>query len=203
MVNNKIIYLVRHGRIQNAGEQRRYIGQMDIPLDADGVRQAENLRDRLARAGIGRIYCCDLQRSLATAQILAVHSGCAVSVRAGLREINLGEWEGLSFSEVIRRFPGQFEARGRDIAYYQTPGGESFADCSQRVLNVFQEIVADLSDPVIIVGHAGVNRLILCHLLGMPIANLFRIAQDYACINVIQYTGSTAQIKLMNSSLTL
>ncbi|MHC1759076.1 MAG: alpha-ribazole phosphatase [Negativicutes bacterium] len=199
MANSKIIYLIRHGRIQNEGEQRRYIGQIDVPLDAVGVRQAERMRERLARAGVGEIYCCDLERSRATAEILALNNECPVSVRSDLREIHLGEWEGISFGEVIRRFPGQFEARGKDIAYYQTPGGESFADCSRRVLNVFQEIVADMVEPVVIVGHAGVNRLILCHLLGMPIANLFRIAQDYACINVIQYTGNIAQVKLMNS----
>jgi len=199
MANCKKIYLVRHGKIRTDGEQRSYIGQTDIPLDDTGIRQAERMRERLAQAGVKSIYCSDLERSRETARILSVNSDCPIIVRTDLREINLGEWEGLSFAEVIRRFPDKFEARGKDIAYYRIPCGESFVDCSQRVLGAFHEIVAEGTEPVVIVGHAGVNRLILCHLLGMSISNLFRIAQDYACINGIQYNGSMPQVKLLNS----
>ena len=200
MANSKLIYLVRHGKTRNESEKRFYVGQTDVPLDAIGVRQAELMRDRMARAGVKAVYCSDLERTRDTAIILAKHFECEVFVHPDLREINLGEWEGLAVAEVIRRYPDQFAERGRDIAYYRTPGGESFVECSQRVLKTFQKIVAEMEDPVVIVGHAGVNRLILCHLLGIPVANLFRIAQDYACVNVIQYNGSMPQVKLLNSA---
>ena len=199
MAGSKLVYLLRHARIKNAGEQRRYIGQCDVPLDQEGIRQAERLRERLLPAGIQSFFCSDLPRSQKTADILAEGSGGRVFVRPELREIHLGEWEGLSFAEVIRRFPEKFEARGRDIAYYRIRGGESFADCSQRVLPAYQKIVAETDGPVAIVGHAGVNRLILCHLLGMPIANLFRISQDFSCVNLIQYNGINPQLKLINA----
>ena len=199
MAQNKIIYLVRHGKIETEGDQRCYIGQSDILLDAAGIKQAERMRERLAKAGAKAIYCSDLIRSRQTAEILAKSCQCPIFVRTDLREIHLGEWEGLSFAEVIRRFPEKFEARGKDIAYYRIPGGESFADCSQRALGAFQEILEKTEEASIIVGHAGINRLILCGLLGMPISNLFRIGQDYACINVIQYNGAMVQVKLMNS----
>lgn len=195
------MYLLRHARIQNAGEQRRYIGQCDVPLDQEGIRQAERLRERLLPAGIQTFFCSDLQRSRRTAEILAEDAGGRVVVRPELREIHLGEWEGLSFAEVIRRFPDKFEARGQDIAYYRIAGGESFADCAKRVLPVYQKIVAETADPVAIVAHAGVNRLILCHLLGMPLANLFRIAQDFACVNVIRYSGLNPQVRFLNSAI--
>ena len=199
MANGKLIYLVRHGNIKTEGDQRIYLGQLDISLSPNGILQAERMRERLAIAGVETVYCSDLARSRDTAGILAGGNKCRVSVRPDLREIHLGEWEGLSFAEVRQRFPDKFEARGRDLAYYCTPGGESFADCSRRVLKAFQEIVKEMDEPIVIVGHAGVNRLILCHLLGMPIANLFRIAQDFACVNVISFHGSAAQVRLINS----
>ena len=199
MVNSKTIYLVRHGKIRTEGDQRRYIGQTDVPLDAEGIRQIERMRERLASSGVKNIYCSDLERSRESAHLLATNSRYPVSELSDLREIHLGEWEGLSFAEVIRRFPDKFEERGKDIAYYRVPGGESFVDCSQRVLAAFHKIVAEMTEPIVIVGHAGVNRLILCNLLGMPIANLFRIAQDFACINTLQYNGAMVQVKLINS----
>ena len=199
MASSKVIYLVRHGKIQTGGDQRCYIGQSDLPLTEEGVRQAERMRERLVQTGVKAVYCSDLERSVKTARILAQNSGYPVIVRPELREVSLGEWEGLSFAEVIRHYHDKFEARGADIAYYRIPGGESFVDCSQRVLRIFHQIVTEMEDSVAIVGHAGVNRLILCNLLGMPIANLFRIAQDYACINTIHYNGTIAQVKLVNS----
>ena len=199
MAGSRLIYLLRHGRIQNPGEPRRYIGQLDAPLDAEGIRQAERLRERLLPTGIQKVYCSDLERSRETARILAGENAGGVFVCPELREIHLGEWEGLSFAEVVRRFPEKFEARGRDIAYYRIAGGESFADCAKRVLPAYQKIIAESADSAAIVGHAGVNRLILCHLLGMPIANLFRIVQDFASVNVIQYNGINPQIRLVNA----
>jgi probable phosphoglycerate mutase len=57
---------------------------------------------------------------------------------------------------------------------------------SARVIPVFERIIGDLeNERVLIVGHAGVNRTILCHLLGMPLAGLFRLGQDYCCLNII------------------
>ena len=198
-MRNKTVYLLRHGKIAVGGEQRRYIGQADIPLEAAGICQAERLQGRLAKIGFAAVYCSDLVRSRETARIIADRTQACVEVRPKLREINLGEWEGLTFDEVARRFPGEFEARGKDIAYYRTPGGESFADCSQRIVAAFHAIMAEAEEPVVIVGHAGVNRLILCYVLGMPLTNLFRIRQDYGCINVIQYAGTSGQVKLLNS----
>ena len=199
MAGSRLIYLLRHGRIQNPGESRRYIGQLDAPLDPEGIRQAERLRERLLPSGIQKFYCSDLERSRETARIIAGANAGGMVVCPELREIHLGEWEGLSFAEVVRRFPEKFEARGRDIAYYRIAGGESFADCAKRVLPAYQKIIAESADSAAIVGHAGVNRLILCHLLGMPIANLFRIVQDFASVNVIQYNGINPQIRLVNA----
>ena len=105
MASSKVIYLARYGKDQPGGAQRCYIGQSDLPLTEEGVRQAERLRDRLGQAGVKAVYCSDLERSVKTARILTQYSGCPVVIRPELREVSLGEWEGLSFAEVIRQYP--------------------------------------------------------------------------------------------------
>jgi len=192
------VYLTRHGRIQLEDDQRRYIGQLDLPLSGEGVRQAEALAKRLSQTGITAVFASDLVRSRQTAEMIAAHGGIAVSLRSDLREISLGEWEGCTFADIIRRFPDEFRARGADIAYYRVPGGESFADCSLRVVAAFHDLLGKSTGDIAIAGHAGVTRLLLCHVLGLPLGNLFRIGQDYGCINIIQCSDAGFQLQLAN-----
>jgi alpha-ribazole phosphatase len=197
-METRTVYLIRHGKIRLDDDQRRYIGQLDLPLSEDGVQQALWIRKRLDRAAIGAAYCSDLSRSRQSAEIIVGKKSIAIIPQSELREISRGEWEGCTFAEIARRFPDKFKARGADIGYYRVPGGESFADCGKRVVAAFHEILESTAGDILIVGHAGVNRLLLCHILEIPIANLFRINQDYGCINIIQCTGSGYRLKLAN-----
>ncbi len=188
--------MIRHGRIQTENNDKQYIGQIDLPLDEEGVRQAVCLQKRLAGENISTIYCSDLLRTLKTAKIIAAYRDIRVIIRKDLREISLGEWEGCTFTDIEHRFPREFKARGEDIAYYRVAGGESFAECGQRVTTVFDDILRSSAGDIIIVGHAGVNRLILCHLLGIPISNLFILRQDFGCLNTIRYSNSGCKVQI-------
>jgi probable phosphoglycerate mutase len=199
-MENRVVYLIRHGKIQQEDDLRRYVGQIDLPLTAEGIKQAQSLQKRFERADIGTVYCSDLSRSIQTAKIVVGSRNIPIVVRKDLREVSMGEWENCTFGDIARRFPEEFKARGGDIVSYRVPGGESFADCNKRVVAALEEIVSSSSENLVIVGHAGVNRLLMCHMLGMPLANIFRIAQDYGCLNVIQCGSTGYQIKLMNGS---
>ncbi|MBS1161176.1 MAG: alpha-ribazole phosphatase [Proteobacteria bacterium] len=191
------IYLLRHGALA-ADCSRHFIGQIDLPLAAAGVRQVEALAQALREREISVIYCSDLLRSLQTAQIIAAPTKARIKVLPGLREIALGEWEGQLRRDIATRFPEQFVARGRDIENTPAPGGESFAEVQQRLLPTWQRILAEGGENIAIAGHAGINRLLLCSLLGMPLANMFRLGQDYACINIIEQSGEQACVRLLN-----
>ncbi len=192
------IYLLRHGKIRSEDDQRRYIGQLDLPLSDEGVRQAGDLQKLLAPLPLAAVYSSDLARSRRTAELIAAGRGIAVTPLSGLREISHGRWEGCTFADIARRYPDEFRARGADIAYYRTPGGESFADCSQRVIAAFRALLAASAGDIAIVGHAGVNRLLLCHVLGLPLAHLFRLGQDYGCLNIIHYSDAGYRLQLAN-----
>jgi alpha-ribazole phosphatase len=199
-MENRVVYLIRHGKIQREDDQRRYIGQQDLPLAQEGIKQAQNLQKRFERAEIGAVYCSGLSRSIQTTKIIIGSRDLPIVIREDLREISMGEWEGCTFGEIAKRFPDEYKARGADIVSYRVPGGESFADCSQRAVAALNDILASTPGNLMIVGHAGVNRLLLCHILGMPIRNIFRIGQDYGCLNVIQCGNTGYQVKLMNGS---
>ncbi|WP_031513710.1 alpha-ribazole phosphatase [Desulfofalx alkaliphila] len=195
------IYLIRHGAIDNKGS-KRFIGQIDLPINAEGIAQAKGLKGRLRDVGLSAVFCSDLKRSIETAEIIAEEYDFKPIVNRRLREISLGKWDGQSFDEIRRRFPKEFDQRGKDIFNFCPPDGESFKICSERVLAEYKNILQSTSGNILIVGHAGVNRIILCHLLGMPMENLFRIGQDYGCLNIISYLDKEKySIKLLNQTL--
>jgi alpha-ribazole phosphatase len=191
------IYLLRHGEIDLSG-RKIFIGQTDLPLSEKGKEQAVWWQEQWASTSFARIYCSDLTRSRGFAEIIAGEKQDLIETKTQLREIALGGWEGLSKDEVNRRFPGEWHKRGSCIDEYRPDRGESFSDVGARVWPLFEQIMALPERPVLIVGHAGVNRVILCRLLGMPLRNLFRLAQDYAALNIIESTGADLRLRAMN-----
>ena len=178
------LFMLRHGAVDADGV-KRYLGQTDLSLSREGRRQAGHWARWFAGVPVQRIVCSDLKRSAESAEIIGKQCGIAPQTFAALREIDLGQWEGLAFSEVKARFPGAYEQRGRDLAGWRPPGGESFGDLRRRVVACFEHIRAGTPENILFVGHAGVNRVLLCHLLGLPLQRLFGLGQDHAGLSIV------------------
>lgn len=192
------VYLMRHAKPVSMPGGRRYIGRTDLALSPDGVQQAQLWRPVFQSIALKAIYCSDLQRSHETAKIVCGDVNIPVIPEARLAEIDLGEWDGQTFDQVRRQDPLGFERRGSDPADFRPPLGESFSDLSERVVPFFEKIAGNAGGNVLIVGHAGVNRVILCHILGLPLGNLFRFEQDYAAMNLIDATGGRLAVRTIN-----
>lgn len=195
------IFLVRHGEIQIEGNGKRYIGRLDLPLSERGIAQAQKLREELRQAALTAVFSSDLKRSLETARIIAGPHHIEVESRVDLREIALGLWEGLPFKEIQQRFPDEFAKRGADIVHYRPPGGESFLDCAFRIGAAFLEILHATTGDILLVGHAGVNRILLCEALGKSLWELFEIRQDYGCLNVLTHDDIVLRVDRLNVKL--
>ncbi|WP_285905257.1 histidine phosphatase family protein [Pseudodesulfovibrio pelocollis] len=196
---------MRHGQVVQV-TPRRFLGQRDMALDDEGERQADAV-GRALSLSLDGAFCSDLARARETARRVLAHCAQAqwakapgvVGGREGggrplgaaptplLREIALGRWEGLTVDEVRDRYPGQYEARGTDLAGYRPTGGESFAEVQARAVR-FLESLAPLTGTVLAVAHGGFNRALLCHVTGRHLADLFSIPQDYCCVNVLDRT---------------
>lgn len=193
-----VIYLLRHGEAEGETPLKRYIGQTDVSLTASGRAQARWWARHLSGEVFEVIYGSDLRRVRETIEILTANRQIPVHFKPELREIHLGQWEGKTFISIRRRFPDEFKARGLNFGGYRPPGGESFKDLQKRILPVFQGIVHASRGKVLIVAHAGVNRVILCHVLGVPIDHLFRVTQDFGCLSVIEQRDNFFRVKTLN-----
>jgi len=177
------VFLLRHGLTD--GGDRRFVGQSDSPLTGYGRRQIEAWRRWMGPVSLTTIASSDLGRARETAAILATGRSVTPRVLTELREIHLGAWEGKSFDEIRTQQPEAFAQRGADLAGFRPPGGESFSDLQRRVMPAFRRLAAENRERLVIVGHAGVNRVILCHLLGLPLQHLFRLGQAAGALNIL------------------
>ncbi len=179
-----MIYLLRHGEIKGS-ETRRFIGQTDVGLSPKGGDQARFWQGYFNGIKLDRVFSSPLSRCIDTARIVTGLADDGIIRVHELREIDLGAWDGQPFAQVKALYPRAWAARGNDLVHYRPPGGESFADLFDRVVPAFQNLVHHDSGNSLIVAHAGVNRMILCHLLGKDPGDLFTIDQAYGCLNII------------------
>ncbi|MEW6673165.1 MAG: histidine phosphatase family protein [Thermodesulfobacteriota bacterium] len=203
------VYIIRHG-LTAAAAEKRYAGHLDVPLSPEGEKQMERLaRHLIGKTGPGLsegadsaleyVYCSDLQRARKSAEIIARPFGLQPVEVSALRERNFGSWEGMTFDEVNQVFPGEFQEWVTDPLAFCPVGGESAIDVRNRVMRVFYNIIAKKrGQKIAVVAHGGVNRIILCELLGIPLRNLFKIEQDFSALNVCLFHDKTPVLTLMN-----
>ncbi len=191
--------MIRHGQVQGY-ERFPVYGHTDVDLTEVGIGQAEHLAERLRLTSIRVIYSSDLKRSVAGARIIARYHDVPLRVMPELRELFFGGWEGLSLGDIRRRFPEELEKRQADLLDYRPPGGgESIAQLSSRIMASFAKILEEQQGyDFALVGHGAVNRTILCNALGLDLSRMFRILQDYGCLNIIDYLPDSTVVRLMN-----
>ncbi|CAH2031936.1 alpha-ribazole phosphatase [Trichlorobacter ammonificans] len=193
------IYLIRHGQVEGH-EERRYNGQTDVALTDLGVEQYHQLKDRLSDSRISACYSSDLTRCRTGAEIICGQFAIQPVFRPELRELNIGIWEGLTWQEIQSRWPEEWQARLNDLVNYRVTQGENLLDVDARVMPVVREVVErHRGQEILLVGHGGVNRVILLHAIGAPLVNMFNIEQNYGCLNIIDYyPDGRATVKLLN-----
>lgn len=182
------VIFVRHGET-NWNVTLQYQGQARVPLNERGREQARLAVERLRRLGAETIYASDVVRAWETAEIIGNGLGLEPQAMPALREIDVGEWEGLTPEELYRRFPQHMQEYERDPARTVRRGGESYAQLQQRALVALQQIY-DAHAPhgtVIAVTHGGTIRAILCHVIGLELVNFGRMWLDNGSLSELVY----------------
>jgi len=152
------ILIARHGET-DWNREHRWQGHADPPLNDTGRRQARELAARLEAAPPGAVYSSDLSRAHETAEIVAAALGLAVGVEPRLREVDVGEWSGLTSQEVEERFPeGLRRWREGETGWTQ---GETLAELGVRIVAALEAIAANHPDGrVLVVTHGGALRAV-------------------------------------------
>jgi alpha-ribazole phosphatase len=203
------IYLIRHGETEGA-ETKRYKGHIDVPLSEKGTEQMKRLSEYISGEArkrgsaevtceLSAIYTSDLSRAVKSAELIAGPHGLKPIIMPELRERNFGIWEGMTFDEIKEKYPEEFGAWAGNPLKFSPIQGESTIEVRDRALKVFNALVEKHpGHNFVIVAHGGINRVMLCHLLGMPLENIFRVEQDYGCMNIIEMWDTYPVVKAMN-----
>ena len=194
-VTNRLI-LIRHGEPVESAHGRCY-GKLDVGLSDDGRRQITDTAAFVGEYEFTQIYASPRRRAVESAKIIQ-RSG-QVFISENLAEIDFGDFEGKTYTELETEFPEIFRKWMETPTEVEFPNGESFARMRKRVLRETENILRKhKGETVVLVSHGGVNRVILAHFLKMQNADIFRLEQSYACFNVIDFYDDFPLIKKLN-----
>lgn len=194
-MHSKTIYLVRHAKPDYPGGQRMCLGQKnDLPLSAYGMEQAQQLGKYFEHLEIERVYSSPLLRARQTAAPIAGNDR-PLHVLPDLIELYGGEWDGRPFSEIHAEYPEYFIPGS---GFSCPPGGEKDENGLARARKALDYVGRQVTGNAVVVAHSGINRLLLCSLLGKPLSEKKQIPQDYASVSVLQNTDGMWKVEKVN-----
>ena len=192
------LLLVRHGNTKSNSAER-FWGQTDVELSGSGIKQAEQLRDRLSTEKIDAIYSSNLCRASGTAKIISSRHQLDIIACNELQEINFGNVEGLTFKEISQLYPELTALWFTQSPNFKFPGGESIVEFDNRVKEFLQRLEKHApEETILIVAHSGVLRLIICNVLGIEPWRWRQIRIDLASISIMQTYPEVAILSLLN-----
>jgi broad specificity phosphatase PhoE len=205
------VVLTRHGSTARSDPEQHLGQRIDIGLSTDGETAARGLAARLEGVVFDRIVSSPLRRALDTSEIIA--TGRAVETDARLAEMDYGEWEGLTYAQIEGRDLEQRRRWEADPETEHCPGGESghevaargrsfLVDAIERARSSAHEAEAEVR--ILVVGHATLNRILLCVALGVPVRDFRRrFRQDPASLTILRFPGDLdggAMLQLANDT---
>jgi len=194
-MSTKVI-LIRHGETEWS-YQKRYCGFTDIELNEKGRQQARRLLKRLIKEKIHKVYSSDMKRTVQFAKI--VFKDLPVEELLDLREMNFGIFEGLTYQDIMEKYPrvyGEWLGSPLDIIITQ---GEGLKILARRVRKALRRILSQNSNKTVAVfTHGGPIRVILCDILRLDLKEIWQIEIGLASISIIEFVKVKGKIHLLN-----
>lgn len=193
------LIIIRHGET-TWNHQHRIQGRADIPLSQLGKKQAKLLGNRFSKTTIDAIYSSRLQRSINTAKAVANHHPHIAFIQdKRLNEMDWGTWEGLNFQEIEKKFPKEFAARQIDKYNVAPPNGESPIHLKKRITPFLKKLISrHKGQTVLIVGHAGMNRVIVGTILGWPNEKTAATTFKNTSVTILHVKSGKSRLHLFN-----
>lgn len=186
------LILIRHGET-DYNLQNRYCGFSNPSLNKNGIWQSKKLADRLVNIKVGKVYSSDLKRAVETATI--IFKSNSIEQLSDFREMNFGIFEGLKYDEIVKKYPSRYKNWINSPAKIKLPNGEALEDLVERVRRELTFILSRHKDgKVALVTHGGPIRVILCDALKFNLDSFWKIKQDIAALNVIDYPENSSPI---------
>ncbi len=190
------LILIRHGETF-ANRQKRYIGITESRITSYGKYQARCLQKRISTGVIDKIFASSSGRAVDFAKIIFAKK--QIQTLSELREMNFGIFEGLTFSQVTRKYPQIYDKWLKNPQRFGVPRAESFVDFKARIYKVFKKIISNnAGKTVAVVTHGGPIRLILSRFLKTK--NLWATMPALASVSIIRFKDAEAKILKINDT---
>jgi probable phosphoglycerate mutase len=195
------ILLVRHGHVEGI-DPRRFRGRMDVPLTAQGRRQALAVaRCIAARWRPSVVYTSPLQRCVQTGRDIAIATAVDCTVLSELNDLDYGTWQWRTHAEVHSGWPELFELWLIAPQLLRFPGGESLQDLVARMADVLRMVLErHASDTVVLVGHDSGIRTLLLQLLDQPISAYWRLLPHPGSISEVDVSSREVRVVSVNDT---
>ncbi|MFT7636554.1 MAG: broad specificity phosphatase PhoE [Candidatus Omnitrophota bacterium] len=196
---SQTLYLVRHGE-SKSNDMNRIQGHSDSGLTQRGLRQARKVAQRLKRVPFAKMYCSDLGRAHATGLTIAKVMKKRLIKDETLREIMLGEWEGLSTKEVDEQYNQGYQQWIQSPSQMVIPKAEKVKAFHKRVRNSIDNIMLkDLKGPILVVTHGGVIASLLSNWLKADFDTvLLNLRVDNTSVTIVEKNSSRIKIHTLN-----
>jgi broad specificity phosphatase PhoE len=192
------LFLLRHGEVEER-YHRVFGGRIDMDLSPRGHEQARALADFLRRRPIDAIYASPMRRAQQTLAPLASHCPKSAVVRDEFREVDFGDWTGLTWEQVHSRYQISAFDWLEQIERGTIVNAETGASFRARVGPLLGEIVREHpGQSVAIVCHGGVIRMMLSILLDLPLPKLASFEIDYASVSQVERHERKTEVTLVN-----
>ncbi|MBA7636549.1 Phosphoserine phosphatase 1 [subsurface metagenome] len=195
------VILVRHGETEWNRLRRIQGGNSDTQLNQRGRKQAASLALRLKQEEIQAIYSSPLQRAQDTARAIAGYHQLPVGVEPSLREIEVGELEGVSIAEVGKHLSQLLIRYSQGEELPRIPGGESLTEVQQRVWDTIQRLVGRHGDGVlVVVSHYFSILTAVCSVLNLPLFQIDRLRLNSGSISILTFDEQATRLTLFNDT---
>ncbi len=161
------LILIRHGETTGESHVRLY-GATDVSLSELGMEQMRCVADALATTPVDALVASSLKRSQQGAALLDMDEHAPTVIKPDFREIDFGDWEGLTLEEIAERFPADYERAKSNEANFKYPNGEARTNFRARVAMATRKLLDEHEGRVVAVLHKGVIRTIFDVLLELP-----------------------------------
>lgn len=199
------LYLLRHCET-DWNKEKKYLGRTDLALNENGIKSAKILSEFLKQIKFDKIYSSEYLRAYQTAKIIGKNK--EIEKFKYFNEIDFGDWEGLTFNQITEIYGKEIVDKYlKDPLNFKFSNGESFKNLYKRVTRGLNFILDTYNNDnnnnnnknILIVGHSGVNRIIIGKALKISFKKSFwRIKQDLGCINIINFVDDFPIIELLN-----
>jgi len=202
------LILVRHGETHWNEGKRIQGGDSDIELNETGLKQARKLTAFLKNESITAILSSPLRRAKSTAETIASNHRLPVEIDQGLKELNVGEMEGMSVANLRTTFSQFLLQWWQDGGATQLPNGESLVELQQRAWNVIERLLdRHKSNPehnkdgtVVVVSHYFITLAIILKALNLPLDYFTKFKVDLAGVSILEFRDYGTRLLVFNDT---